>query len=74
MTIVSRILADYNQNKSKKYKNLSEFEKKLLMGFINNAVLTAYRQWVEDGKVTPLEEVIEMTNRIVLGGVNGFFK
>lgn len=49
-------------------------EKKLLMGFINNAVLTAYRQWVEDGKVTPLEEVIEMTNRIVLGGVNGFFK
>ena len=73
MTIVSRILADYNQNKSKKYKNLSEFEKKLLMGFINNAVLTAYRQWVEDGKVTPLEEVIEMTNRIVLGGVNGFF-
>ena len=60
--------------KSKKYQNLSEFEKKLLMGFINNAVLTAYRQWVEEGKVTPLEEVIEMTNRIVLGGVNGFFK
>lgn len=49
-------------------------EKKLLMGFINNAVLTAYRQWVEDGKVTPLEEVIEMTNRIALGGVTGFFK
>jgi len=60
--------------KSKKYQNLSEFEKKLLMGFINNAVLTAYRQWVEDGKETPLDEVIEMTNRIVLGGVNGFFK
>ncbi len=60
--------------KSKKYQNLSEFEKKLLMGFINNAVLTAYRQWVEDGKETPLDEVIEMTNHIVLGGVNGFFK
>ena len=44
------------------------------MGFINNAVLTAYRQWGEDGKKMPLEEVIEMTNRIVLGGVNGFFK
>ena len=65
---------DEGWGKSKKYQNLSEFEKKLLMGFINNAVLTAYRQWVEDGKVTPLEEVIEMTNRIVLGGVNGFFK
>ncbi len=65
---------DAGWGKSKKYQNLSEFEKKLLMGFINNAVLTAYRQWVEEGKVTPLEEVIEMTNRIVLGGVNGFFK
>ncbi len=65
---------DEGWGKSKEYQNLSEFEKKLLMGFINNAVLTAYRQWVEEGKVTPLEEVIEMTNRIVLGGVNGFFK
>ena len=44
------------------------------MSFINNAVLSAYRQWVEDGKKMKLEEVIDMTNRIVLGGVNGFFK
>ena len=65
---------DEGWGKSKKYQNLSEFEKKLLMGFINNAVLTAYRPWVGEGKETPLEEVIEMTNRIVLGGVNGFFK
>ena len=53
--------------------DVSDIRKKLLMGFINNAVLTAYRQWGEDGKKMPLEEVIEMTNRIVLGGVNGFF-
>ena len=65
---------DAGWGKSKKYQKLSDFEKKLLMGFINNAVLTAYRHWVEDGKKMPLEEVIEMTNRIVLGGVNGFFK
>ena len=44
------------------------------MGFINNAVLTAYHQWVEDGKQIPLEDVIELTNKIVLGGVNGFFQ
>ena len=44
------------------------------MGFINNAVLNAYRQWVNDGKKLPLEEVIGLTNRLVLGGVNGFFK
>ena len=65
---------DAGWSKSKKYQKLSNYEKKLLMGFVSNAVLTTYRQWVEDGKKMPLEEVIEMTNRIVLGGVNGFFK
>ena len=76
-SIRDEMVADVNDagwGKSKKYQKLSDYEKKLLMGFINNAVLTAYRQWVEDGKKMPMEEVIEMTNRIVLGGVNGFFK
>ena len=65
---------DAGWGKSKKYQKLSDYEKRLLMGFVNNAVLSAYRQWVEDGKKIPMEEVIELTNRIVLGGVNGFFK
>ena len=65
---------DAGWSKSKKYQKLSDYEKKLLMGFVNNAVLTAYRQWVEDGKQMPLEDVIELTNRIVLGGVHGFFE
>ena len=46
----------------------------LLIEFVNNSVLTAYRQWIEDGKKMPLDEVIDVTNRIVLGGVNGFFR
>ncbi len=65
---------DEGWGRSKKYQQLSDFEKKLLMGFINESVLNAYRQWVESGKAEPMENVIEMTNRIVLGGVNGFFK
>ena len=65
---------DAGWGESKKYLKLSGYEKRLLMSFINNAVLSAYRQWVEDGKKMKLEEVIDMTNRIVLGGVNGFFK
>lgn len=65
---------DEGWGRSKKFQQLSDFEKKLLMGFINESVLNAYRQWVEGGKAEPMENVIEMTNRIVLGGVNGFFK
>lgn len=65
---------DAGWSRSEQYQGLSDYEKKLLMGFVNNAVLTAYRQWIEDGKQMPLEDVIEMTNRIVLGGVKGFFR
>ena len=76
-SIRDEMVADVNDagwGKSKKYQKLSDYEKKLLMGFVNNAVLTAYRQWIDDGKKMPLENVIAMTNKIVLGGVNGFFK
>ena len=61
-------------SRSKKYQKLSDFDKKLLMDFINNTVLAAYRRWVEDGKTAPMEDVIALTNRLVLGGVNGFFR
>ncbi len=59
---------------SGKYRGLSFYEKKVLMSFINDSVLNVYREWVEGGKKIQVEEVIEITNRLVLGGVNGFFK
>ena len=65
---------DAGWGKSVKFQKLPDFEKKLLMTFINNAVLNAYRYWVEDGKKIPLDEVIAVTNRLVLGGVNKSFE
>lgn len=76
-SIRDEMIAEVNDagwGKSQKYQQLSDYEKKLLMGFVNNAVLNAYRQWVEDGKRLPMEDVIELTNRMVLGGVNGLFR
>ena len=61
-------------SRSKRFRQLSAYEQRILVGFVNDSVLAVYRQWVEDGKRLPLEELIELTNRIVLGGVNGFFK
>ena len=59
---------------SEKFRHLSDYQKKLLTGFINNTVLSAYRLWVEGGKAIPREEVIGETNRLVRGGVIGFFQ
>lgn len=76
-TIRDEMIGEVNDagwSKSKKYQKLTDYEKKVLMSFINNAVINAYREWVQDGKQIPMDEVIDITNRIVLGGVKGFFK
>lgn len=59
---------------AKKYNALPEHEQRMLMHFINNSVLSIYRQWIDDGKQQSVEEIIAFTNRLVLGGVRGFFK
>ena len=59
---------------SKKYGALPEYQQTLLMNFVNNSVLGIYRQWIEEGKQQSFEEIIELTNKLVLGGVKGFFK
>ena len=58
---------------SEKYLALSDFEKTALMNYINGAVLGIYRQWVESGKQQSAEDIIALTNRLVLGGVREFF-
>ncbi len=67
-------VTDAGWSGSKKYQQLPDYQKQLLMGFINNAVLTAYRLWVEGGKTILLDDVIALTNVIVLGGVTSFFR
>lgn len=65
---------DASWRDSIQYQKLSDFEKRLLLDFINNCTLSAYRGWIESGKSIPLEEVIEINNRIQLGGVKEFFR
>lgn len=61
-------------SKSEKYNRLSDFEKQMLMDFINNGTLTAYKLWIDGGKKIPVEKVIEINNRLLLGGVKNFFE
>ena len=75
--IRDEMIADVNDagwGMSEDFNRLTDYQKRMLMTFVNNACLGAYRQWIEDGKQMPLEDVIEMTNCLVLGGVRSFFK
>lgn len=55
-------------NNSLQYRKLSNFEKQLLMDFINESTLAAYRRWVEDGKQMSVDDVLKTLNRLQLGG------
>ena len=75
--IRDEMIADVNDagwGKSEAFNRLTDYQKRMLMTFVNNAALGAYRQWIEDGKQMPLDDVIEMTNCLILGGVRSFFK
>ena len=71
------MIAEVNESgwaHSQRFQRLSDFEKRLLMDFINNTTLSAYREWIASGKAIPLDKVIETNNRLQMGGVRGFFK
>lgn len=55
---------DVGWSKSEKFANLNEFEKKVLLEFVNNSALSVYKRWIESGKTIPLEEVIQMANQL----------
>ncbi len=52
-------------------KNLDRYKRNILFAYIQTASTEMYRQWVADGKKVPLEEVIEMTNRLLCQGIYG---
>ena len=64
---------DATWHKSKRFKALDEHSRSLLVNYINTVSIGSYRQWVADGKKIPLEEMIELANKMICGGVNGFF-
>lgn len=57
--------------KAPAFQNLSPGEQELFTTFIHATGLSMYRQWVEGGKKLPVEEVIDITNKLLSQGVAG---
>lgn len=56
------------------FQQLSPGEQELFTTFIHATGLSMYRQWVEGGKKISLEEVIEITNKLLSQGVSGLLQ
>lgn len=56
------------------FKKLSAGKKNIFLTYIQTTGLEIYKQWVLDNKKIPLEEIIELSNRIIRDGVQVFLE
>lgn len=61
-------------SKSARFNNMDGFSRNILIEYLNTTTLNIYKEWVEKGKKKPLEEVIELSVKLICGGVNEFLK
>ncbi|MFA9413232.1 MULTISPECIES: TetR/AcrR family transcriptional regulator [unclassified Streptococcus] len=57
-------------SQSPQVQALSPFQKISLLNFIQQTTLSIYRQWVEEDKMTPLEEVIQTSVLLTETGIS----
>ena len=69
-----RQVMDATWGKSPAFQRLSREEQNLVLTFINSFGVGFYRQWVADGKILPLDRVIELSGTMMCGGLDRFFK
>ena len=41
------------------------------MAFVSQATIEIYKQWTADKKKIPLDEIIELTTKLICSGING---
>ncbi len=64
------ITLKHNRSIDNPYRNYSPEMQNIINAFVTNASLIAYRQWVADGKVVPMDEAIEMVSTLLEHGVS----
>ena len=70
-TMIDRV-NDATWRKSAWFNNIPEWQQHMLLVFTQSTVVNLYQQWVADGKKIPVEEVIQLCNRLICEGVDGF--
>lgn len=60
----------HNRSRYNPYANYSKEEQNVINTFLCLTSVNIYRQWVKDGKVLSLEDLIELTNRLFLHGIS----
>ena len=70
-TMIDRV-NEATWHKSAWFNNIPEWQRRMLIVYTQYTIVELYKQWVADGKNTPVEEVIAMSNRLICTGLDGF--
>lgn len=68
--MISNVMAS-TWGRTEMVKGMTEHERHILYTFIQTSSVEMYRQWVKDGKKVPLEDIINLTTRLLCKGVDG---
>ncbi len=61
----------HNLSRHNPYADFSSETQSMIYTFLVASSLELYRQWIADGKKLPLEEVIELTGKLLNKGISG---
>ena len=56
------------------FKNLDKHTLNVAINYMHNTTLSLYKVWVNDNKVIPFEEIIELNYNLVINGLSGLTK
>jgi len=59
---------------SKEFNQMEDWQKEVLLNYIEQTSLDVYKTWVNGGRKVPLEDIIVSTNALLKGGVNNFLQ
>lgn len=59
---------------SKEFNLLDDWKKQILLRYVEQTGISVYKQWVDNGKKEPIDDVIDATIALMKGGVDNFLK
>ena len=70
-TMIDRV-NEATWHRSAWFSNIPEWQRHMIIVYVQYTIVELYKQWVADGKKTPVEEVIGLCNRLICTGLDGF--
>ena len=71
---INKRIMDYRRETNRGAFGMNQYEENLVFAYYGANSTILYRQWVEDGKKLSLEELIDIAEKLICGGMSSVVK